>query len=80
VLNQKAPNVWDPPRSHLNRSKIVLQPKTRRISEEQIIAKVKGIYAGLVIVKGKYIQVDSKQAALAREAPEGTIPKLSNKQ
>jgi hypothetical protein len=41
---------------------------------------VKGIYAGLVMVEGKCIQVDAKQAALAREAPAGAQPKLNNEQ
>ena len=44
------------------------------------MAEVKGIYAGLVIVEGKCIQVDAKQAALAREAPAGTQLKLNNEQ
>jgi hypothetical protein len=41
---------------------------------------VKGIYAGLVMVEGRCIQVDAKQAALARETPPGTQPKLNNEQ
>ena len=44
------------------------------------MAEVKGIYACLVMVEGKCIQVDAKQAALAREAPAGTQPKLNNEQ
>jgi hypothetical protein len=60
--------------------KIVRQPETRPISQEQLVAEVKGIYAGLVMVEGKCIQVDAKQAALAREAPAGTQPKLNNEQ
>jgi hypothetical protein len=44
------------------------------------VAEVKGIYAGLVMVEGKCIQVDAKHAALAREAPAGTQPKLNNEQ
>jgi hypothetical protein len=45
--------------------KIVRQPETRPISQEQLVAEVKGIYAGLVMVEGKCIQVDVKQAVLA---------------
>jgi hypothetical protein len=60
--------------------KIVRQPETRPISQEQLVAEVKGIYAGLVMVDGKCIQVDAKQAALAQEAPAGTQPKLNNEQ
>jgi hypothetical protein len=58
----------------------VRQPETRPISQEQLVAEVKGIYAGLVMVEGKCIQVDAKQAALARDAPPGTQPKLNNEQ
>jgi hypothetical protein len=60
--------------------KIVRPPETRPISQEQLVAEVKGIYAGLVMVEGKCIKVDAKQAAIAREAPAGEIPKLSNEQ
>jgi len=60
--------------------KIVCQPETRPISQEQLVAEVKGIYAGLVMVEGKCIQVDAKQATLAREAPAGSQPKLNNEQ
>jgi len=40
---------------------IVLQPETRPISQEQLVAEVKGIYAGLVMVEAKCIEVDNKQ-------------------
>jgi hypothetical protein len=60
--------------------KIVREPETRPISEEQLVAEVKGIYAGLVMVEGKCIQVDAKQAAIAREAPPDQQPKLNNMQ
>ena len=56
------------------------QAETRPISHEQLIAEVKGIYAGLAMVEGKCIQVDAKQAALAREAPAGIQLKLNNEQ
>lgn len=61
-------------------SKIISQPETRPISQEQLVAEVKGIYAGLVMVEGKCIQVDLKQAQLAKEAQPGTQPKLNNEQ
>ena len=38
------------------------QPITKPISQEQLIAEVKGIYAGLVMVEAKCIEVDSRQA------------------
>ncbi|KFZ00822.1 hypothetical protein V501_10435 [Pseudogymnoascus sp. VKM F-4519 (FW-2642)] len=61
-------------------TRMVSQPATRPISQEQLVAEVKGIYVGLVMVEGKCIQVDLKQAQLAKEAPPGTPPKLNNEQ
>jgi len=58
---------------------IMLQPETRPISQEQLVAEVKGIYAGLVMVEAKCIEVDNKQAALA-QADAGAPPKLNNEQ
>lgn len=56
------------------------QPNTKPISQDQLVAEVKGIYAGLVMVEGKCIQVDLKQAQLAREMPPGQQPVLNNEQ
>jgi hypothetical protein len=58
---------------------IILQPETRPISQEQLVAEVKGIYAGLVMVEAKCIEVDNKQATLAQADPSGQ-PKLNNEQ
>ncbi|CAG8955760.1 hypothetical protein HYFRA_00011627 [Hymenoscyphus fraxineus] len=58
---------------------IMLQPETRPISQEQLVAEVKGIYAGLVMVEAKCIEVDNKQATLA-QADTGNPPKLNNEQ
>ncbi|PMD21990.1 hypothetical protein NA56DRAFT_658472 [Hyaloscypha hepaticicola] len=58
---------------------IVLQPETRPISQEQLVAEVKGIYAGLVMVEAKCIEVDNKQASLAQADPSAQ-PKLNNEQ
>jgi hypothetical protein len=55
------------------------QPETRPISQEQLVAEVKGIYASLVLVETKCIEVDNKQAALA-QADAGAPPKLNNEQ
>ena len=44
---------------------IVREPETRPISQEQLVTEVKGVYAGLVMVEVKRIEVDNKQAALA---------------
>lgn len=43
------------------------QPDTRPISHEQLVVEVKGIYAGLVMVEAKCMDVDEKQSALALE-------------
>lgn len=59
---------------------IILQPETRPISQEQLVAEVKGIYAGLVMVEAKCIEVDNKQASLALAADSGAQPRLNNEQ
>ena len=43
---------------------VITQPDTRPISQEQLAAEVKCIYAGLVMVEAKCIEVDNKQATL----------------
>lgn len=40
---------------------ILRQPKTRPISSDQLVAEVKGIYAGLVLLEGRCIEYDSSQ-------------------
>ncbi|KAL9097512.1 MAG: hypothetical protein Q9165_000408 [Trypethelium subeluteriae] len=40
---------------------LIMQPDSRPISHDQLAAEVKGIYAGLVMVEGKCISVDSMQ-------------------
>ncbi|KAI5456149.1 hypothetical protein BGZ63DRAFT_323324, partial [Mariannaea sp. PMI_226] len=42
---------------------MMLQPETRPISEDQLVAEVKGIYAGLVMVETKCIEVDNAQSS-----------------
>ncbi|PVH80202.1 hypothetical protein DL98DRAFT_549272 [Cadophora sp. DSE1049] len=39
-----------------------MQPETRPIIQEQLVAEVKGIYAGLGLVEAKCIEVDNKQS------------------
>ncbi|KAL8949577.1 MAG: hypothetical protein Q9222_004325 [Ikaeria aurantiellina] len=46
---------------------MLLQPETRPISHAQLVVEVKGIYAGLVMVEAKCIEVDEKQSAAALE-------------
>ncbi|KAM3067164.1 hypothetical protein ACMFMG_011717 [Clarireedia jacksonii] len=58
---------------------MILQPETRPISQEQLVAEVKGIYAGLVMVEAKCIEVDNKQADLA-QGDSTSHMKLNNEQ
>lgn len=55
---------------------MITQPETRPISQEQLVAEVKGIYAGLVLVESKCIEVDAAQSVPS----EGGIKKLNNEQ
>jgi hypothetical protein len=48
----------------------VRQPEHGPIYPEHDVTKVKGIYAGLVMVEGKCIQVDDKQAALPEDCQQ----------
>ena len=57
---------------------MLLQPETRPISQEKLVAEVKGIYAGLVMVEAKCVEVVGKQVAAAHEA--GRQPRLSDEQ
>jgi Est1 DNA/RNA binding domain len=53
-------------------SELFLQPETRPITQEQLVNEVKGIYAGLVMVERKCVEIDQQQAM--------TTNKLSNEQ
>lgn len=57
-------------------SRMFAGPETRPISIEHLIAEVKGIYAGLVMVEAKCCEVDAKQA----KDQDGKYPHLSNEQ
>jgi hypothetical protein len=46
---------------------IALQPEFSPISQEQLAAEVKGIYAGLVMVEAKCINIDSQKASHPEE-------------
>ncbi|GJC89518.1 telomerase-binding protein EST1A [Colletotrichum liriopes] len=58
-----------------NTELMIKQPQTRPISQEQLVAEVKGIYAGLVMVESKCIEVDNAQGST-----KDTSPKLNNEQ
>ncbi|KIW38252.1 hypothetical protein, variant 2 [Exophiala oligosperma] len=53
-------------------TKMLLQPETRPISQEQLVNEVKGIYAGLVMVEKKCVEICQQQSQ--------TTNKLSNEQ
>ncbi|KAK1980232.1 hypothetical protein LZ30DRAFT_135630 [Colletotrichum cereale] len=56
---------------------MIKQPETRPISQEQLVAEVKGIYAGLVMVESKCIEVDEAQSSASMGESE---PRLNNEQ
>ncbi|KAI6265283.1 hypothetical protein MCOR27_011457 [Pyricularia oryzae] len=58
-------------------NKLVKQPETRPIGQEQLVAEVKGIYAGLVMVENKCIEVDNAQNSLNNDSAS---PKLNTDQ
>jgi len=58
---------------------LLLQPETRPITHEQLVVEVKGIYAGLVLVESKCIEMEENFKAASNE---GLLlhKKLSNEQ
>jgi hypothetical protein len=66
------------PETH-DRLQMIKEPETRPISSDQLIAEVKGIYAGLIMVEAKCCEVDAKQhqAVLAMDI---NTPTLNNEQ
>ncbi|OIW33054.1 hypothetical protein CONLIGDRAFT_162006 [Coniochaeta ligniaria NRRL 30616] len=52
---------------------LIKQPETRPISQEQLVAEVKGIYAGLIMVEAKCIEVDNAQNAQDADAGNGKL-------
>lgn len=59
---------------------MLLQPETRPISHEQLVIEVKGIYAGLVMVEAKCIDIDERQSAAAQEKDPTKRIQLKNDQ
>ncbi|KZF22918.1 hypothetical protein L228DRAFT_139580 [Xylona heveae TC161] len=56
-------------------AELFLQPETRPISEEQLAAELKSIYAALEMAEAKAIEVDNNQMLSFRNA-EGEKPKM----
>lgn len=57
---------------------MLMQPDSRPISQQQLAAEVKSIYAGLTMVESKCIHVDRAQASAMRSADSGQKPKLAD--
>ncbi|KAH9230971.1 hypothetical protein K456DRAFT_55355 [Colletotrichum gloeosporioides 23] len=67
---------FEPRSAEVDQTEVLIkQPETRPISQEQLVAEVKGIYAGLVMVESKCIEVDNAQSSTAESSP-----KLNNEQ
>ncbi|KAI1160979.1 hypothetical protein F5B18DRAFT_663493 [Nemania serpens] len=59
-----APRNVDPPEEEDSEAlRLIKQPETRPIGQEQLVAEVKGIYAGLMMVESKCIEVDNAQSS-----------------
>ena len=56
----------DPEKPHIT---LAPQPKTTPISHEQLVAKVKGIYIGLVMIEAKWIEVNTTHT----QSPENQL-------
>ncbi|KAI1273702.1 hypothetical protein F5Y07DRAFT_411174 [Xylaria sp. FL0933] len=67
------PKKVDHPEEDSEVLRLIKQPETRPISQEQLVAEVKGIYAGLMMVESKCIEVDNAQSSQ-------TDTKLNNEQ
>ena len=73
-------SVDDGPEASDVQPEMLLQPETRPISHDQLVIEVKGIYAGLVMVEAKCIDIDEKQSAAAQEKDLSKKAMLKNDQ
>ena len=73
-------SVDDGPEAQDVQPEMLLQPETRPISHDQLVIEVKGIYAGLVMVEAKCIDIDEKQSAAAQEKDPSKRAILKNDQ
>ena len=73
-------SVDDGPEASDVQPEMLLQPETRPISHDQLVIEVKGIYAGLVMVEAKCIDIDDKQSAAAQEKDPSKRAMLKNDQ
>ena len=70
----------DEPEGHERDPEMLRQPETRPIDHEQLVIEVKGIYAGLVMIENKCIDIDEKQSAAAQEKDPAKKTTLKNDQ
>lgn len=75
-----SPPLDGPPEGSEAEPEMLLQPETRPISHEQLVVEVKGIYAGLVMVEAKCIDIDERQSAAAQEKDPTKRVNLKNDQ
>ena len=77
---EDSPPVDDLPEGSEADPEMLLQPDTRPISHEQLVVEVKGIYAGLVMVEAKCIDIDERQSNAAQEKDPAKRVNLKNDQ
>ena len=75
-----SPPLDGPPEGSEAEPEMLLQPETRPISHEQLVVEVKGIYAGLVMVEAKCIDIDERQSTAAQEKDPTKRVNLKNDQ
>ncbi|RYO79196.1 hypothetical protein DL766_006947 [Monosporascus sp. MC13-8B] len=54
---------WNPEDADGDAVKLIKQPQTRPINNDQLEAEVKGIYSGIVLLESKCIEVDEAQSS-----------------
>ncbi|HET6346874.1 MAG TPA: hypothetical protein VFH51_18210, partial [Myxococcota bacterium] len=57
-----------------NPEEMLRQPSLRPITQDQLVAEVKGIYAGLAMVEAKCREVDAEEMRRAEASPAGAAP------
>ena len=65
-----------PSQSELSPGFYEQQPNTRPISHEQLVVEVKGIYAGLVLVEAKCIDIEKRQSVAAADQERGNPERM----
>ncbi|KAK4992104.1 hypothetical protein LTR66_006367 [Elasticomyces elasticus] len=74
VSSSRTPGIFELP-AQARYPNIVLQPDSRPISQEQLAAEVKGIYAAIVMLEARCISMDNKENAVTNSASPETRSK-----